>query len=265
MTGLISVDVALITATNARLDDSAERQARGFRDDLWAGLMPHILVPSLNDRRSDITLLFQRMLRSRLKLREVNVHKDAIIALESVDWSANYNIRGLAWAADDAASRYHDFEIVTTSQLPADLLRNKAVHPSDRLPPRPAISQEANIPSKQEEPVAFPTLLVRRYREDLEMLCDALWQTRDPIKPDGQNLLPARALRQLLGIPVTGADIERLIVKLFLSAVFKPPKTLTKCLLNHGLRELQRWAQEHPFLHSYVEKARLSRDVTGDN
>jgi hypothetical protein len=224
--------------------------------------MPHILVPNLNERRSDVSLLFHRMLRSRLKLREVNVHEDAVKALEKIDWSANYNIRGLARAADEAASRYHDFEIVTTSQLPVDLLQNKPPRPSDLSPPPLQPSQESPIASAHDELMPLPAVLVRRYREDLERLSDALWKTRDPIKPDGQNLLPARALRQLLGIPVTGADIERLIVKLFFSPVFKPPKTLEKCLLTHGLEEIQVWAQDHPLLRSYAEKARRSRDAT---
>jgi DNA-binding NtrC family response regulator len=265
VTGLISVDVTLITATNTRLDDPAVREACGFRPDLWGRLTPHIVVPNLNERRSDISLLFQQMLRSRLGLRTVDVHEDALTALADVDWSANDNIRGLGLAADQAALRYNDLQTVTVKQLPTELLRErrKPRQPATVVPE--ASSSHPVSASLPQESTGFAAILVRRYREDLELLCEALLKTRDPAKPDGENMIPARALRQLLGVPVTGADIDRLINKLFIAPVFKLPKTLEKSLLKHGLRELQQWARDNPLLSAYVDREPRSDEAASND
>lgn len=263
VTGLISVDVSLITATNTRLDDPDVRGARGFRPDLWGGLTPHIVVPNLNERRSDIALLFRQMLRSRLDLRTVDIHEEALTALADVDWSANDNIRGLGRAADQAALRYNDLQTVTIKQLPPELLRERRKPCQPVAVPEESGSQPAPI-SPSQESAGFAAGLVRRYREDLELFCDALLKTRDPAKPDGENMIPARALRQLLGVPVTGADIDRLINKLFIAPVFKLPKTLEKSLLKHGLGELRQWARDNPLLSPYLDGEPRS-DETASN
>lgn len=249
-TGKIRVDVSLITAANAALDDEDERRKLGFRDDLWFKLEPAVRVPNLNERRSDMRELFTHLLRQRFSLAEgevVNVDEEVFQTLEAVNWSPRGNIRGLQQIANSPGLRYSDFGVVTVGQLPADLL---APPTSRTATTSHSTAQISTAPLVGYAPADFGAELVRRYRADLELLVSVLEQTRI----GGDDPKPAQALARLLGKRFSGADIKRTIKTLFIDPVF-PTGKMPACLLKYGLVELQTWVLNHPLLKSYVGKS----------
>lgn len=87
----IKVDCRVISATNKDL--RKEINEGRFREDLFHRLsVIPIQVPSLNDRKEDIPLLVDHFLslicqEQGIKVKEI--HEDAILALQSVDWTGN--------------------------------------------------------------------------------------------------------------------------------------------------------------------------------
>lgn len=87
----IKVDCRVISATNKDL--RKEINEGRFREDLFHRLsVIPIQVPSLNDRKEDIPLLVDHFLslicqEQGVKVKEI--HKDGILALQSVDWTGN--------------------------------------------------------------------------------------------------------------------------------------------------------------------------------
>jgi DNA-binding NtrC family response regulator len=260
-TGRIVVDVSLITACNVALDDREERERLGFRRDLWDGLLPALRVPNLNERRSDIRGLFSSLLRKQYGLSsEPQVDEEVFSILEGHDWSASgtvpgiaANIRGLEQIAADPRLRYGDFGVVTKSQLPPELLAAPIASHKEPTSPRSPTAQTRST---------FGTTLVRRYREDLELLLETLRQVQDT--PQSKQLR-ARALKRLLNYNFEGADIARTIKRLFFKPVFELPDSLERCLQEYGLTELRQWVLNEPLLQEYVERPDPSPQPTKED
>jgi len=103
----MTADVRVIAATNADL--AARIAARAFREDLFYRLdVMTIMLPSLDERRSDIPLLAESLLRAqrdRLGLGELVLSLSACQALATADWPGN--VRQLANVVVGAAIRAH--------------------------------------------------------------------------------------------------------------------------------------------------------------
>jgi DNA-binding NtrC family response regulator len=89
--GDIKVDVRILAATNKDL--RAEIEKGNFREDLYHRLnVIPIHVPSLNERREDITILAEHFLGIVLEeqgMPQKSFDKDALEELKKLDWSGN--------------------------------------------------------------------------------------------------------------------------------------------------------------------------------
>ena len=82
----IAVDVRVIAATNKNIKDEIAQNR--FREDLYHRLaVIEIHVPSLNDRKDDITLLADHFLSLLTPKKELL--PDAVVALQKIDWTGN--------------------------------------------------------------------------------------------------------------------------------------------------------------------------------
>jgi two-component system, NtrC family, response regulator AtoC len=116
----IKLDVRVISATNANIEDEVKRGA--FREDLYYRLnVIPILLPPLRERREDIALLARHFL---LKIcKEMNrplmsISPAAMQALEVYDWPGN--VREMENVIERAVA-LTDGEIIEKSDLPADI------------------------------------------------------------------------------------------------------------------------------------------------
>ncbi|MCU1267548.1 MAG: hypothetical protein JWM21_3866 [Acidobacteria bacterium] len=120
----ISVDVFLISATNARIDDPSYRKDTGFRDDLYYRLAEEyekpIQFPSLRQRTDDIGVLFMHYLEGATNElggvwpKEVN---DGLISiLKAYTWPGN--IAQLKGAAREVAKNSKNWDEVNSRHLP---------------------------------------------------------------------------------------------------------------------------------------------------
>jgi two-component system NtrC family response regulator len=110
-----SVNVRVVAATNRNL---ADRVASGdFREDLLYRLrVIHIHVPPLRDRREDVPLLIEHMLRR--SGRDVQMSDAAMDVLQSYRWPGN--VRELQNIVEQAIW-FADREIIDVGHLPASV------------------------------------------------------------------------------------------------------------------------------------------------
>jgi transcriptional regulator with PAS, ATPase and Fis domain len=117
-TGFIDVDVRLITATNADLEEAIK--AGRFREDLYYRLnVIPIMMPALRDRKEDIGPLVEHFLD---KFAEKNSKKISGIDPEALNICLNYpwpgNVRELENAIENAVV-LSDSEYIKAEDLPA--------------------------------------------------------------------------------------------------------------------------------------------------
>jgi len=108
------INVRLTAATNQPLEELIK--AGTFREDLFYRLnVVPIRIPALRHRKTDISLLVDFIvdrLRTRLKLQELTVHRDAVEYLQSLTWPGN--IRELENVIERAALFCKDGMITVT-------------------------------------------------------------------------------------------------------------------------------------------------------
>jgi len=87
----IHVNVRVITATNKNIKKEIENN--GFREDLYHRLSVILIyVPTLNERKDDITLLadhFNSLICNEYGVSKKNIRKDAIKELQKIEWTGN--------------------------------------------------------------------------------------------------------------------------------------------------------------------------------
>lgn len=119
----IHVNVLLIAATNAPIDDSVYRRKHGFRDDLYDRLREYNLplyVPSLTECTDDIPALFIHYLdRETLLIEGVlpkYIHPEVFEILRNYEWPSN--VSGLKSVATHVAWEARYFKDVYVRHLP---------------------------------------------------------------------------------------------------------------------------------------------------
>ena len=115
------VDVRVISATNRELQAEVSRQA--FRQDLYYRLAVFpIQLPSLRERRDDIPVLVDSLLRKHAERFQVDlqgIDPAAVDALQRYDWPGN--VRELENVLERAVALARSSGIVTVAHFPAKL------------------------------------------------------------------------------------------------------------------------------------------------
>ncbi|HYM38299.1 MAG TPA: sigma-54 dependent transcriptional regulator [Nitrospiraceae bacterium] len=127
----VKVDVRIITATNKQLADLVKREA--FREDLYYRINVVVLhLPSLRDRREDISLLAQHFLAKRTEGEgrpQQEFTKDALEILSAYSWPGN--VRELENVVEQALIWSHG-KPIEPEHLPAGLV--EAASRSETVP-----------------------------------------------------------------------------------------------------------------------------------
>ena len=114
------VNARIITATNRHLEN--EIQAGNFREDLYYRLSVFTLrVPSLRERKSDISLLVERFLKNiseKINRQNLRLSNETLQLLMAYNWRGN--VRELESVIEYAALRMRGQEILP-DDLPAKL------------------------------------------------------------------------------------------------------------------------------------------------
>ena len=120
------VDVRVISATNRELQAEVSRQA--FRQDLYYRLAVFpIQLPSLRERRDDIPVLVDSLLRKHAERFQVDlqgIDPAAVDALQRYDWPGN--VRELENVLERAVALARSSGIVTVAHFPAKLRGTEA-------------------------------------------------------------------------------------------------------------------------------------------
>ena len=132
------VDVRVIAATNRRLSDRIA--ANEFREDLFYRLnVIHIAIPPLRERREDIPMLLDHFLRVFSKahnLEQPRLSESAAAQIVASDWPGN--VRQLRNVAERLVLRSRDEHVITTADLPREVLSIESPADAPVLPGRPA-------------------------------------------------------------------------------------------------------------------------------
>jgi transcriptional regulator with GAF, ATPase, and Fis domain len=120
------VDVRVISATNRDL--SAEVAKQTFRQDLYYRLAVFpIQLPPLRQRRDDIPLLVDRLLKSVAARHQTEINgidRDAVELLQRYDWPGN--VRELENVLERAVALAHAGETIGGAHLPANIRGREA-------------------------------------------------------------------------------------------------------------------------------------------
>jgi len=135
-----SVDLRVIAATNRDLPDMV---ASGrFREDLYYRLkVVTILLPPLRERRDDIPLLVDHLVRRtarRLGKRVTGVSEEALALLGSYDWPGN--VRELAHVLERSVT-LAQHEVIGLDDLPLELRRPAPADRADLLQGSPTLEE----------------------------------------------------------------------------------------------------------------------------
>lgn len=118
----IPVDVRIIAATNANLEDKVAEGS--FRQDLYYRLnVIQIKTPSLKERREDIPLLVERYLTQGIPAsKRKRIDKKALAVMMKYDWPGN--VRQLINAIEYASIMCKN-NIIGPGDLPLELLKGE--------------------------------------------------------------------------------------------------------------------------------------------
>ncbi len=118
----VVVNSVLVSATNKNIADATIRKEIGFRDDLAFAIAPEtatITVPSLRERRDEVSMLFMRLMSRRRAKRgapAVSLDRDAAAALKEFDWPGNFRqMDSVVRSVDEALGTFTE---IFVSRLP---------------------------------------------------------------------------------------------------------------------------------------------------
>lgn len=184
----IEVDVRFISATNADLDDDAERFRADLLDRLRIG--GTIWLPPLRERKEDIPLLAEKFVReaeaTRAGIQQRTIPPDALEMLWAHDWPGN--IRELRSVIFDAVTRHPDVEHLVPQHLRIGTSRKG----------RETASAERELPSKPNIHDGAVQLIEILRRSEFDPADAAKWAG---ILPELQTE-QARSVARLLGAAI---------------------------------------------------------------
>lgn len=258
-TGMITVDVSLIAASNQALDVEEVLHKIGFQPDLWDKLKPVIHVPGLNQRRSDIRMLINHELCQGLGKpagSPLNIEENVYECLEHADWHPRGNIRGLHEVARNLIQEYRAFGVVTITQLPKDLRKSE---PQSKIPESESQSEKRlqppfkTEPEKQPQPTGDHSVrLLAQYRANLEYLNSIL---REVEKKFGK-VEPTGVVREMFGKhkeKITGTQSLDIIKSLFFDPIL-PNRSVAIILESDDFKQLTAWVEDQPLLKEMKAK-----------
>lgn len=145
---VVPVDVRIIAATNKNLKQEVEKG--NFRKDLYFRLnvMP-ILIPNLNERKSDIPLLvdyFSKQLAYRLQRKTPTISSEVMDLLTNYEWQGN--VRELQNIMERAIIKSTKNDL-TLDLFPQEIYSMKAIQDDMRLflPKKDALKKQALVDS----------------------------------------------------------------------------------------------------------------------
>jgi Nif-specific regulatory protein len=157
------VDVRVISATNRDLDAEVAKQA--FRQDLYYRLAVFpIQLPPLRQRRDDIPLLVERLLKTLTTRHQANINgidRAAVELLQRYDWPGN--VRELENVLERAVALAHAGETIGPPHLPAAIRGRDVEPPSATLSaPTPAGTVPATSPPLRQARAEFEAQFIRK-------------------------------------------------------------------------------------------------------
>ncbi len=167
----IPVDVRIIAATNRDLE--AKIRDNTFRSDLFYRLNVFpINLPTLRDRRDDIRLFVEHLIRNyRLDGFPVeSIDAEALHALEQYSWPGN--VRELHNAIERAVNIAQSKHI-TVAELPENIRENLR----SNIPPLPPPAAEAQKPAPADAPLSLQGDLRKIKDTERDMISLALRRT----------------------------------------------------------------------------------------
>ena len=182
----ISVNVLLVAATNAAINDAAYRRNHNFRDDLYDRLTEYnlpLLVPSLSECAEDIPLLFLHYLEKETELIDgilpKQISSDVFSILKKCEWPGN--VSGLKSIAAHVAweARYYT-DVYVRHLPPLQKQTEENIIPSSVIP-----HFNATLVKELEHQVTElqNKLSAQRSIEDLQSILDSI-----PIPKDKEGL-----------------------------------------------------------------------------
>lgn len=261
----IKMDVLLLTGTNERLEDSAIREKKGFRDDLHRALGTPLECPKLNDRCEDIPELFQAFVQRALKkpnspAQPFEIEPAVFDLLRERDWSLRGNVADLERIAQYAAQQLGDFDVIRIPSLPPDVLEES------KSPKSPvatggevkSIDASASVESKPSSAKgdgnsahgSLTRAELEHLRHRASLLEEAAEATRKEDAATGRKTKyqPTVAVSRLMGNSVSGSNAKRIIKTNILGPIFKPTKKMKNAYGKVGVESIQEWAKSRPVL-----------------
>jgi len=267
----IRLDVLLLTGTNERLEDSAIREKKGFRDDLHRALGTPLECPKLNDRREDIPELFRAFVQRALKkpncpAQTFEIESAVFDLLQQRDWSQRGNVADLERIAEYAAQQLGDFDIIRIPSLPPGILQDAQ---KAKASGGASKDVEANGVSATVEPQKASTTIegspahgsltraeLEHLRRRASLLEEAAEATRrvDAATGTKAKYQPTLAVSRLMGKKVTTTNAKR-IIKDILGTILKTPDYLVEAYGENELQGAREWVKSKPALvalHRYA-------------
>ncbi|MDX1764471.1 MAG: sigma-54 dependent transcriptional regulator [bacterium] len=129
-TKTITIDVRIISASNAKFEEAVEKG--GFRQDLYyrLGVVP-VHIPALRERAEDIPLLVSHLLQKyekELNKKGLHVSDETLLALQALPWKGN--VRELENAIERGAILCQGNEIVVDDMSVSGVPENGTGAPS---------------------------------------------------------------------------------------------------------------------------------------
>lgn len=238
-TSVITVDVLVLSATNAPLDVPAWRAERGFSEALYTRLATEyagrpLRFPSLAERRDDIPLLFEKfvnMATEEFKGRTYQNGKKSIEpeAMERIkDYSWPGNVADLYGFARAVASNSQEFPDVFERHLPPFPRSDSTPIPvSVPVPPPPSSSTHNNldealrmlgsvqVPHSREALYGRLQSFQDAYGQLIKQLCEVALEETSPVEPGPLDKRPyVPALKLLYGQKMTAGQANSKLLQL---------------------------------------------------
>ena len=264
----IRVNVLLLTGTNKNLEDPKIRESLQFLDELHNSLGTPLRCPNLNQRKEDIPILFEAMVRRVLArpgkpLRKCTIDSDVYELLQQRDWSHRGNVRDLKRIAQYAAQKLGDFPVIRRGNLPGDVVEEtqKPKSPvdigkeiemhgiSDAGESAPAAMQSKPVATEECSTHGSLTRVELEHLRHRAFLLEEAAEAERDKTPAGvkTKYLPTKTISRLMGEKVTTTNAKR-IIKDILGTILDTPDYLVAAYGKKELESVREWVKSQPVL-----------------